>query len=184
MNTADVDQTIDHVLAGDINAYEAIVSGYQQEVWKVVAAMLLNEQKTEDLVAQTFIHAFQQLHRYQKGRPFGVWIKEIARNEVRQEIRRRLREDRRMEVYHSSLLQEYEAASTSAKEAQVEEALQECVAGLPHSSAEIVELRYHLGLNFGDISARIGRSVEATRQQLARIRLALRECIEKRLAQL
>ena len=183
MNATDIDQIVDQVLAGDINAYEVIVSGYQQEVWKVVAAMLLNEQKTEDLVAQTFIDAFQHLHRYQKGRPFGAWIKEIARNEVRQEIRRRLREDRRMEIYHSHLLQDYEATSASDKEVLLDEALAECIAGLPPSSAELVEMRYHSGLNFGDISTRIGRSVEATRQQLTRVRLALRECIEKRLAQ-
>ena len=36
---------------------------------------------------------------------------------------------------------------------------------------------------FGQIAAQIGRTVEATRQQLARIRLALRDCIQKQLAQ-
>jgi RNA polymerase sigma-70 factor (ECF subfamily) len=183
MNMTELDQTVDQVLAGDIDAYEFIVDAYQQEVWKVVSAMLLNEQRTEDLVAQAFTRAFQQLHRYQKGRPFGPWIKEIARNEVRQELRRSLREDRRMEIYSSHLLREYETPSASNKEALLDQALAECVGGLARSSAELVELRYHAGLNFGELATRIGRTVEATRQQLARIRLALRDCIEKRLAQ-
>jgi DNA-directed RNA polymerase specialized sigma24 family protein len=55
---------------------------------------------------------------------------------------------------------------------------------LPPSSAKVLELRYVLGRNFGEIAALIGRTVEASRQHLARIRLSLRECIEKHLARL
>ena len=53
MNKPEIDSIVARILGGDIDAYEAIVSSYQQEVWKVVAAMLLNAQRTEDLVEQT-----------------------------------------------------------------------------------------------------------------------------------
>lgn len=182
MSTTETESTITRVLGGDIDAYEAIVRAYQQEIWKVVAAMLLNAPKTEDLVQQTFIDAYQHLHRYERGRDFGVWLKEIARNQVRQEIRRRTREDHRLEVYHAHLLESYEAPSASPKELQFEEALTECAQKLPPSSAKLVELRYRSALNFAEIATIVGRTVEATRQQLARIRLSLRECIEKHLA--
>jgi RNA polymerase sigma-70 factor (ECF subfamily) len=183
MTSTESDNIVNRVLAGDIDAYEAIVRGYQQDVWKVVAAMLFHTQKTEDLVEQAFINAFQQLHRYQQGRDFGAWIKEIARNQVRQEIRRCQREDRRMEIYHPHLEQTYAAASSTPREDLLDEALAECTSELPASSLKLVELRYHTALNFGQIAVLVGRTVEATRQQLARVRLALRECIEKRLAQ-
>src|SRR5438105_2940667 len=123
MSSTEIESTITKVLGGDIDAYEAIVRAYQQEVWKTVAAMLLNAQKTEDLVQETFINAYQHLHRYERGRDFGAWLKEIARNQVRQEIRRSTREDRRLEVYHTYLLQAYDAPSGSAQELQFEEAL-------------------------------------------------------------
>src|SRR6266705_4883934 len=113
MNSPEIDNIVARVLGGDIDAYEAIVRGYQQEVWRVVAAMLLNAQKTEDLVEQTFINAFQHLHRYERGRDFGAWIKEIARNQVRHEIRHCAREDRRLEVYQSHLGQTYDLLSAS-----------------------------------------------------------------------
>ena len=54
----------------------------------------------------------------------------------------------------------------------------------PSLVAKLVELRYRSALNFGEIAAIVGRTVEATRQQLARIRLSLRDCIEKHLASL
>jgi RNA polymerase sigma-70 factor (ECF subfamily) len=184
MSNTDLDNVVVRVLAGDIDAYEAIVRDYQLEVWKVVAAMLLNAQLTEDLVEQTFISAFQHLHSYERGRDFGAWLKEIARNQVRQEIRRRTREDVRIEHYQAQLLQSYELSAQSSQSQPLQEALEECTRKLPPASAKLVELRYHRALNFGEIAALVGRTVEATRQQLGRIRIALRECIEKHLARL
>jgi RNA polymerase sigma-70 factor, ECF subfamily len=182
MNPAETDVIVARVLGGDIDAYEAIVRAYQHEVWKVVSAMLFNGQRTEDLVQQTFINAYQHLHRYQSGRDFGVWLKEIARNEVRQELRRRMREDRRLEIYQTHALQTYDASSNSAANDRLEQALQGCAQQLPAASAEVVKLRYQAGRSFAEIAAHLGRTVEATRQHLARIRLGLRECIEKQLA--
>ena len=50
------------------------------------------------------------------------------------------------------------------------------------NAAQLVNLRYRRSLDFGQIAAQLGRTVEATRQQLARIRLVLRDCIQKELA--
>jgi len=173
---------IERVLGGDADAYESIVRAYQQEVWKVVCAMLFDRQRTEDLVQQTFINAYRHLHRYRLGQDFGVWVKEIARNAVRQELRRHSREDRRLQLYRAHVLQTFDAPSASAPQEHLEEALRDCAKNLPPSSAQVVELRYQAGLGFAEIAARIGRTVQATRQHLARIRLSLRECIEKHLA--
>jgi hypothetical protein len=38
-------------------------------------------------------------------------------------------------------------------------------------------------LGFGEIADAIGRTVEATRQQISRIRIMLRDCINQRMAQ-
>jgi len=182
MTPTEINSVVTRVLGGEIDAYEEIVRRYQQEVWRVVAAMLLNIQKTEDLVQQTFINAYQHLHRYQLGRDLGAWLKEIARNEVRQEIRRLTREDRRLELYHGYLLQMYDSPSASARQAALEEALARCTEKLPPASAKLVELRYQSALNFTEIAGMVGHTIDATLQQLARIRNALRECIEKHIA--
>jgi RNA polymerase sigma-70 factor (ECF subfamily) len=63
------------------------------------------------------------------------------------------------------------------------EALQHCVAQLAPAASQLVELRYQKAWDFARIAIFLGRTVEATRQQLSRIRLVLRDCIEKQLAQ-
>jgi RNA polymerase sigma-70 factor (ECF subfamily) len=182
MHSHETDEIIRRVLAGDVDAYEAIVRAYQSEVWKVVAAMLFNAQRTEDLVQQTFINAYQHLDRYESGRDFKGWLKEIARNEVRQELRRKSREDRRLEAYQAQELETYQVPASGPLDAALEEALLNCTRTLPPAAATVVQLRYESGRNFTEIATLLGRTVEATRQHLARIRIALRECIEKYLA--
>lgn len=177
------DQIVLRVLGGEIDAYAELVRQHQGEVWRAVAGMLLDTQQTEDLVQRAFIQAYRQLHRFQPGRDFSPWIKEIARNTARQEIRGRSRERRRLEHYHNQWLALAESEGNNDREDRLSGALDACVNELPSFSSKLVKLRYEEAADFAEIARRIGRSVEATRQQLARIRLSLRDCIQKRLAQ-
>jgi DNA-directed RNA polymerase specialized sigma24 family protein len=60
--------------------------------------------------------------------------------------------------------------------------LHDCTRRLPRESARLLDLRYQDGWDFTRIAAFLGRSVQAARQHLARIRIALRDCVQKRLA--
>ncbi|MBI3851369.1 MAG: sigma-70 family RNA polymerase sigma factor [Verrucomicrobia bacterium] len=183
MNAVETERLIGLVLSGELDAFAGLVQAYQQDVWRVVAAMLLDTQKTEDLVQQTFVNAYRHLDRFEPGRDFARWLKEIARNLVRHELRTRWREDRRLELYRRHLLSVCDDPSAADTEDRLAEALVGCEQKLPADAAKLVNLRYRQARDFGQIAAQIGRTVEATRQQLARIRLALRDCIQKQLAQ-
>jgi len=183
MNPTDTERTVARVLSGELDAYAELVQAFQQDIWRVVAAMLLDTQKTEDLVQQTFVNAYRHLDRFEPGRDFGRWLKEIARNLVRHELRTRWREDRRLEAYRRHLLTVWDDPAMTDAEDRLAGTLAGCEQKLPVEAAELVNLRYRQALDFSQIAARIGRTVEATRQQLARIRLALRDCIQKQLAQ-
>ena len=182
MNANDTERLVARVLSGELDAYAELVQAYQQDVWRVVAAMLLDTQKTEDLVQQTFVNAYRHLDRFELGRDFGRWLKEITRNLVRHELRTRSREDRRLELYHRHLLSAGDDPGATAADEQLAEALAGCEQKLPANAEALVNLRYRQALDFGQIANQLGRTVEATRQQLARIRLSLRDCIQKQLA--
>jgi RNA polymerase sigma-70 factor (ECF subfamily) len=183
MNATDTERVIARVLSGELDAYAELIQAHQQVVWRVVAAMLLDPQQTEDLVQQTFINAYRHLGRFEPGRDFGRWLKKIAHNLVLQELRTRWREDRRLENYRRHLLATGDHPDAAAAEERLAEALAGCEQKLPVEAAQLVNLRYRRALDFSQIATQAGRTVEATRQQLARIRLALRDCIQKQLAQ-
>jgi RNA polymerase sigma-70 factor (ECF subfamily) len=184
MDKAELEGRLRRVLAGEVDAYEAVVRSYQREVWKVVAAMLHDPGGTEDLVQQVFVNAYLHLFSYQPGTDFGRWIKSIARNLARNQLRARLRETRRMSVYREHLLGRLgDEAAAAREEDLLAEALRICRERLPEHGARVLDLRYARALSFEEIAAQLGRTVEAVRQFLLRIRLALRECVERRMVE-
>ena len=179
----DLEKTVKEVLSGDIDAFAAIVREYQNEIWAITACLLQNRNEAEDFVQQIFIQAYKHLDRYEPGRDFSKLIKGIARNVVKQDLRRRAREGMRLKMYEDLLTTRMENAETAAThEEHMKDALRACRKGLSESAEKILSLRYVQALGFQEIAGQVGRTIEATRQMLSRIRAALRECIEKRLA--
>src|SRR5688572_1855499 len=85
------DDLVRRVLAGETQTFVQIVRRYEREVWKIVALMLRDHTATENFVQQCFVNAYERLGQYEVGRDFGLWLKAIARNLVRNELRRHTR---------------------------------------------------------------------------------------------
>ncbi|HYE97862.1 MAG TPA: sigma-70 family RNA polymerase sigma factor [Planctomycetota bacterium] len=183
MDAAEIDRLIARVRAGEVPVYAEIVRACQADVWRVVVGMLRDGRAAEDLVQQAFVNAYEHLDRYRPGADFGAWIKAIARNLVRLELRSRAREDRRLAAYHDLVEARLDDPAAEARDAEMGEALRRCRELVPPPAAEALSLRYDQGRDFEDVARSLGRTVEATRQLLARVRAALRDCIQKRLAQ-
>jgi RNA polymerase sigma-70 factor (ECF subfamily) len=184
MMMGELDSIIDRVLDGQTEAYAEIVRRYQREVGRIVVAMLGDPEKTADLVQQVFVDAFLHLDQFQRGRDFGAWIKEIARNRVRQELRSLVREERRLAVYRQRLLARLTDERASSRfEQDYLDALRQCQEQLPEQSAELVRRRYIQRQSFEEIAASQESTPGAIQRMLSRIRLALRACVEARLAE-
>jgi RNA polymerase sigma-70 factor (ECF subfamily) len=181
MQRGEIERVIAQVLSGEYDAYGQLVRAYQQDVGKVVAALLRSTRETEDLVQMTFIEAFRHLDRFDTERDFGHWIKGIARNLIREELRSRAREHRRLELYRHHLLAVLDNPTAVAAQERLFEVLAWCEEELAPSSAKLIDCRYRQGLNCEIIAVQEGRTVAAIRQQFQRIRLALRDCINKHL---
>lgn len=184
MDEPGTDDLIARIRAGEIERYADLVRRHQQDVRRVVSALLRDLRSTEDLVQQTFVNAYEHLDRFRPGADFAVWIKTIARNLARMELRSRSREGRRLDAYQALLEGRWrEDAEAHRRESAVGDALRACRENVGGDAARVLSMRYEQGRPFDEISARIGRSVEAVRQLLFRVRLSLRDCIQKRLSQ-
>ena len=179
-----LESIIDRVRAGETDAYAQVVRQFQDEIWRIVAYGLRDTIATEDLVQQVFVNAYQKLDSYERGRDFGAWLRTIARNLLRNELRRSGREMGVLRRYHEWLADRLERhPRAESNEGFLRERLQECRQKVNGHSADVLRWRYEDGLDFGEIAAKLGRTVEAARQMLARIRIELRRCIEQRRAQ-
>jgi RNA polymerase sigma-70 factor, ECF subfamily len=63
---------------GDDDAFTQLVEAYQKPVYNLCYRMLGEPETAEDAAQETFLRAYQNLHRYDSARSFGTWILSIA----------------------------------------------------------------------------------------------------------
>jgi len=68
------------VRSGDEEAFGTLVMRHSGAIFRVAFRMTANEQDAEDVVQETFLRAYRQLHRFESRSSFGTWLYRIAIN--------------------------------------------------------------------------------------------------------
>jgi RNA polymerase sigma-70 factor (ECF subfamily) len=179
----DVERIVERVLSGETDAYAEIVGRYQDEVWRVVARLLADRAAAQNLVQQVFVDAYFHLDQYRPGSDFGAWLRTLARNGARKEIRSLVRSSRRLEAYRRVLLERLRGDPRGDEQEEAFlAALQECRDRLPERAARILDLRYTRGLGFEGIAAEVGGTAAGIQRMISRLRLHLRDCIQAKVS--
>jgi RNA polymerase sigma-70 factor (ECF subfamily) len=181
--SAAADRIVEDVLAGNTEAFAGLVRLFQESVWRIAAAMLRDRDATENIVQQVFVDAYLHLDQYEPGTDFGAWIRTVARNRLRKDLRTASREDRRLEAYRQRLAERLRAEAGDHHDDTEEyiTALRGCRELLPPRDAEMLKMRYERGLSFEQIAQQQGQTPEAVQRMISRIRFRLRDCIQKKL---
>ena len=177
-STAEIVQLI---LLGDRQAYRHLVARYQGVVRAIAHAMLSNKSSVDDLVQQVFLKAFRKLDSFDQGRSFEHWIKGIARNAVRDELRKTSRYQGRIEAYAQlTEIRMAERAGRDIFDSDVREALQDCISRLEEKAARAVRMHYIEERSTDEIGQILGQTGNAVRTMMHRARRVLRECLMRK----
>jgi RNA polymerase sigma-70 factor (ECF subfamily) len=139
----------------------------------------------DELFQEALLVAWRRRGDFDPERCFGKWIRGIASRLV---LARRRQDARRMPSLDAQMLEHLdELCATPAGRAATQtgdelQALRRCVAGLTDAQQEIIRLRYEEGHTGRKLAERVGRSVEATKKVLQRLRARLHDCIRTTLA--
>lgn len=68
------------ILAGDREAYGALVRRHSAAIFRLAFRMTSNEADAEDVVQETFLRAYQKLRDFRSDSDFGTWIYRIGVN--------------------------------------------------------------------------------------------------------
>jgi len=74
---------------GNDEAFTYLVETYQKPVYNLCYRMVGEPEEAEDAAQETFLRAYQNLHRYDPSRPFGTWILSIAAHYCIDRLRKR-----------------------------------------------------------------------------------------------
>jgi RNA polymerase sigma-70 factor (ECF subfamily) len=163
---------------GDKRAFESLVRSVQRPVYGLCLRLLRTEAEASEVAQETFLRAFQNLHRYDDQKSFDVWVMAIARNLCLDLLRRRARvqtddvEDLKDRLASPGMSQEDGAI---AKEEH--QSLEAAMRTLSAQDREVLALYYVqkrttkeiaqiIGCAPGTIMARLFRSREKLRKQM------------------
>lgn len=154
---------------------------YQRRIFLFILAQVGDPTEAEDLHQQTNLVLWMKFSHFKPGTNFLAWAMKVARYEI---LRRRARLHSERVLFSDAFL--------DAVAGEVEEnvdylearraALAECLKKLRPRDRELIEQRYAPGTTGKALAERLGRPLNAVYQSLGRIRRALHECINRRLA--
>lgn len=180
--TAIVDEAalVAAVKNGDTTAFEKLLDAHLDHIRAFIALKLPVAHLVNEIAHETFVFAYRNISRFDKGGSFRPWLRAIAANLIRSEtLRFRREEANRLGLARHQLLQE-ELAHFNPATPEVEY-LQDCVSELPSGMRDLINLKYREELPVQSIAGRLQRSETAIWQTLFRLRQQLKLCVEGKL---
>jgi len=176
--------------AGDMSAFESLVSRHEEKVYGLALRMTRSEADAAEITQDTFLSAYQHLAEFRGESAFGSWVHRIAANNALM----RLRRQKVLDIVSDELAgPEFtdrgslaegpdsdwsKRADDKVLDDELGRAIQAATDALPEGYREVFLLKDVEGLSYEEISEMVGISVPAVKSRLHRARLALREAID------
>jgi len=183
MALPDFDAAIRAVRGGDLDAYSAIVDACQQGVLAAIAFRVPDRFLVEEIAQQTFIFAFEHLGEYAPGTDFGAWLRSIARNRVRSELKNLARENLKSadpwaRIRQSVLTEPLARGESEYDPVEVLDRVRGCLGKLPGTWRTLIERHYFARRPVKALAAELQRTVTWVTTSMMRARRAIRACVE------
>src|SRR3954468_2107047 len=81
-------QVIERVLSGETALYELIMRRYNQRLYRVVRAILRDDDEVEDVMQDAYVRAYRHLADFAGRSQFSTWLTRIAIHEALSRTRR------------------------------------------------------------------------------------------------
>ncbi len=163
--------------------FELLVAEQHVQLRAFVRSLAVDPDWVDDIAQEAFLTAYREWKSFDSARDFGKWLRGIAANIVRNELRKDARRQRILHTDLAELLLARHAEQNERPEPLAVDAVRECLAKLAPRHREVVEARYRDGQPAPAVAERFGMTADAVRQLLVRIRCQLRQCVELRAAE-
>ena len=164
---------------GNDEAFTKLVEEHQTHVYNLCYRMLGEPEAAEDAAQETFLRAYQNLHRYDRSRSFATWLLSIAAHYCIDRLRRR-----KLSVFSVDQENEdgtsFEIADASSPDPEVETVKHEerdrlhiLLKDLDETDRAAVIMRYWYDFSEIEIAESLKLTVSAVKSRLHRARRSL-----------
>ena len=183
MSAPTLDDLVRAAQAGDRTAFAAVVEALASDLHAFVAARAPDAESVEEAVQAAFVTAWERLDDYRGGGVFAAWLKGIARNRLREDLRGRRRHvglaGQADQIWLDACAGALDTDIDAVAELRLRR-LSDCLQRLDERARALINARYREGCAVVDLARRLGRSPSQVGMALMRIRHSLLACIEWR----
>ncbi len=164
-------------------AFSDLIEGEQNRLLGFLVMLTGDRQTADDLLQETLLELWRIRRSFTPGTDFGAWARSVAR--IRVHRHRRDRGRRRFVPLAAEVMEQL--AETWGNDPIPSEgdpreaAMAGCVESLEPDSRHILSLRYNQSWPHRRIALETGRSEDAVKMLLSRLRKRLHECVEEKL---
>jgi RNA polymerase sigma-70 factor (ECF subfamily) len=176
-------EAVARVRAGDAEGFRVLMERHGANVHRLALRMTGNPEDAEDVVQESFLRAYRNLHHFEARARFGSWLYRIAANCAYDALRARARRQGRIEP-SGEADGPFDALPTGdpgpdrlVAGAEVRRRVQAAMARMSALERAAFSLRHLEGMATAEIAAALGLQGEAAKQSVFRAVRKLREAL-------
>ncbi|MDQ3696820.1 MAG: RNA polymerase sigma factor [Gemmatimonadota bacterium] len=168
---------IGRVLAGEVQAYTALVARYRDRYARFAVHMLGNREDAEEALQDAFVRAFRGLPTCEDPERFGPWFFRILVNRCRTTGARRGRRER--VLLFDDVAMRHAAVEHSAEGAAWRDEIRIALGRLDEAGREAFLLKYVEDLSYEEMERLTGVGISALKMRVKRACSRLREMLRE-----
>ena len=182
MDPAELDELVAKARTGDREAFLVVANAVHPSIRLVLAACASHPHQVDELLHETLVSAWRNLDQYRGEQAFVGWVKMIARNHLRKDLRSRRQHaslDRLDALIIDRQLDRMEESEGLAERERQVERLRDCLQDLPEHVRKLVTSHHLDGSSVAEIASILKRTANWVAVSLFRARKSLANCMQQ-----
>jgi RNA polymerase sigma-70 factor, ECF subfamily len=183
---------VERAKSGDQSAFRAIMEQHNRRLYRVARAVMKDDTEAEDVVQETYIHAFSNLANFRGDSSIATWLTRIAMNEAlgRKRKQRATVTSESVETAQETSAQviQFPAVDTetdperSAARREIRKLLERAMDALPEPFRLVFIMRDVEEMSIEETASHLGIRPETVKTRLHRARRLLRRSLDGQLS--
>jgi RNA polymerase sigma-70 factor, ECF subfamily len=181
-----LDSDVARLRRGDVDALSALISRYQNRLYRYLLRLVHHEAEAEDLFQETWMRVAAKIRAFDPNRNFDAWLFTLAHNLAIDHLRRLRPESLDEPAPGSDSGESLAARLPSGERPPIESLLererfgrlQETMQALPAAYREVLTLRFEEEMKIEEIAQVLGAPVSTVKSRLRRSLEQMRSKLE------